>query len=99
MTAVSEQIHVNIIISCQTTVYLIYILLLPFITKGFTSSCSFWVKPLTPFPAEAWPIKVMTLISGAWRFNIAAISCTLSRNDEKIITRVLTSWGPETDKE
>lgn len=39
-----------------------------------TSSCSFWVKPLTPFPAEACPIKVMTLISGVWRFNMAAIS-------------------------
>lgn len=59
-----------------------------------TSSCSFWVKPLSPFPVEAWPMKVMTLISGAWRFNMAAISCTLSRYDEKIMTRVLTSWGP-----
>lgn len=58
-----------------------------------TSSCSFWVKPLTLFPVEAWPINVMTFISGVWRFNMAAISCTLSRNDEKIITRVLTSRG------
>lgn len=64
-------------------------------TSISTSSCSFWVKPLTPFPAEAWPIKVMTLISGAWRFSIAAISCTLSRNDENIITRVLTSCEPQ----
>lgn len=64
-------------------------------TSICTSNCSFWVKPLTPFPAEAWPIKVMTLISGAWQFNIAAISCTLSRNDEKIITRVLTSCAPQ----
>lgn len=64
-------------------------------TRISTSSCSFCVKPLTPFPAEAWPIKVMTLISGAWWFNIAAISCTLSRNDEKIITRVLTSCVPQ----
>lgn len=59
-----------------------------------TSSCSFWVNPLTPFTAEAWPMKVITRISGAWWFNMAAISCTLSRKDEKIITRVPTSWGP-----
>lgn len=79
--------------SCLCLKTLITLVLLS--KKMSTSSCSFWVKPLTPFPAEAWPINVMTLISGAWRFNMAAISCTLSRNDEKIITRVLTSWGPE----
>lgn len=55
-----------------------------------TSSCSFWVKPRTPFPADAWPMKVMTLTRGWWRFSISAISWTLSRKDEKIITRVFS---------
>lgn len=43
-------------------------------------------------------MKVMTLMSGAWRFNMLAISCTLSRKDEKIITLVLTSCGSEAER-
>jgi hypothetical protein len=41
------------------------------------------------FP-EAWPTKVITLITGRCCKSISAISSTLSRNDEKIMT--LLSW-------
>lgn len=56
-------------------------------TSFLTSSCSFCVKPFVLLPME-WPTKVITLTAGWCWLSISAISWTLSRKEEKIMTLV-----------
>lgn len=59
-----------------------------------TLSCSFWVKPFMPLPADDWPIKLIALTRGSCCFSMLVISSTLSLYCEKIMILVVTSVCP-----